>query len=327
MGKMNPITRFISSVLAALCIQIFFLPGKTYSQIVEVRGTEEEIQKQIMKRNAEYLGYADEFLDKDLKKTFATEHYVVTADHPKPEASEAIALAFEEYRKVYISIFEKVFPLRKTETPTHIILFTSLNAFRFFRARAGLGSSATTTGTYIPGTSIIVSHFRHSTQRDFTATLLHEGIHQLNNHLLYSRHARKSIWVDEGLANYFALMKLDSKGRLVPGKVDWNSRSVAGHVDDVQRALRAKKHIPLEDLISVGREEFHGKQVLLYYGESWLFVQFLLHYKDGVYRKPFTEYLMYEIEGMGGLESFKKVFGDSMGNLEQEFKKYVLRLH
>jgi len=327
MNRRIAIVLFTSSILMTIFFSFCIFSGKTCSQVIRVQGTEQEIEQQLMKLDEKYLAYADEFLDKDLKKSFRTEHYVVIADHPKPEAAQAIALAFEEYRKVYVSIFEKVFPLRKTEQPTHIILFASKNGFRFFCAQAGLGGGSNSAGFYIPGTSIIVSHFRHPRQRDFTATLLHEGVHQLNDHLLYSRYAKQSIWLNEGLANYFALMKLDSQGRLVVGKVDWNSVAVPGYVDEVQRALSGKKHIQLDDLVSASREQFHGKDESLYYGESWLFVQFLLHFEDGKYRKPFTEFLMYEIEGLGGLESFKKTFGDSPNTLKQEFKKYVSRLH
>ncbi len=323
------------SFLAALSASLYMLwigNGMTFSfAFSEPRpsysDTKNQNESKLAKRFARYMQYADEFFDQKLKKSFQSKHYIVITDHPDPSAAEEIALTSESIRAVYCSLFRDILPIREKEFLAHILLFKFAWQFERFYRKAFDEDPSETVGCYIHGTPIIASHYEHASKRDLLAVLCHNEVYQLNDQILYSKNAMPSFWINAGLAAYFAETKLGRKGTLKIGKLDWKSTYVKCVIPRIQRMIRKKNYIKLEDLISCDeRKAFYEEDQTAYFSESWLFVHFLLHYMEGTYKKKFTEYMAHEIEGEGGLERFKKIFGSNLEPLEKKFLRYILQL-
>ncbi len=281
----------------------------------------------LSERGERYLKYANELFNNDNKRTFQSKHYIVITDHPDSSAAQEIALTFESIRSVYCSLFGGILPVYEEDTQAHILLFQFAWAFKRFYRKAFDEDPGNTVGFYIYGTPIIVSHYERANKRELLSTLIHNGVYQLNDQILYSRDSSQNLWVTVGLAGYFAQTKLGRKGELKIGKIDWQSSSVKCVIPSIQRMIKKKKYIKLADLISCDdRNVFYGENERAYFGESWLFIHFLLHFEEGRYKQKFTEYMTHEIKGEGSLITFKEVFGDNLEVLEKRFLKYVLQL-
>lgn len=324
-------SKFVLLAYLSVFLIIFWIGHDTVFPLalsLSTSSSEEKTQSitKLSARDAQILKYAEELFQKEQRRLFQTKHYVVITDHPKSLAAQAVATTFESIRDLYKLVFSHAFALRKGEYKTHILLFRYSWAYERFFRKASYGETHKTSGSYIPGTHIIASHYEHHNERDFYAVIIHEGIHQLNDQILYSKDVSHSIWVEEGLAEYFAHTKMNKRGEFKMGKLDWKTSYVKVMLPELQKLIKKKKHIKLEDLISCDRDTFYEEKHLEYYSESWFFIHFLLHYEKGKYGKKFTDYMRYEIEGMGGLESFKKVFGDRLEIMEKQFLDYVRKL-
>ncbi len=313
---------FIICVVAPLSTN--FSREALLSPILQEEAAENE---EFLEANDFLLSTADTFFNKDHKKTYQSKYYTIVSDCPNQESLKKIADALEHLREVFIAIFGGAFPLRKESFRTTVILFSNSTSYYYFTFKIGAPYPGTSIGYYIPGTEFIISHFEQGYQKNFSSTLLHESVHQLNDSLLYSPDARKSIWVNEGLATYFAHTEMESDGSLIFGKIDKSPANAEGLLNVLKKAMKKKKHKRVWELIEChDREEFYDNEEGIYYAESWLFIHFLLHHQGGKYRKSFVKFLRDEIDGNGSLESFKKIFGDDLKPLDKEFRSYVLRL-
>ncbi len=284
-------------------------------------------KKEFLNADDFLLSTADTFFKKGNKKTYQTKYYTIVSDCPNQESLKKIADSLEYLREVFIAIFGGAFPLRKEASRATVILFNKSTSYYYFTFKIGAPYPGTSLGYYIPGTEFIISHFEQGYHKNFSSTLLHESVHQLNDCLLYSPDVRKSIWVNEGLAIYFAHTEMASDGSLIFGKIDKGPTNAEGLLNILKKAMKKKKHKRVWELIECrDREEFYDDETGIYYAESWLLIHFLLHHQGGKYRKSFVKFLRDEIEGNGGLESFKKIFGDDLRLLDKEFRNYVLRL-
>lgn len=318
---------YFSACLIMLWIDSGIAYSFAFSQPTPCPEEKDQKTSALSERGARYLRYADELFNQNNKNAFQSEHYIVITDHPDSSAAQEIALTFESIRAVYCSLFKGILPIREEKFQARIILFQFAWAFQRFYRKAFDEDPGRTVGCYIHGTPIIASHYERASKRDLLSTLIHNGVYQLNDQILYSKNASGNLWVNVGLAGYFAQTKQSRKGELKIGKIDWKSGGVKCVLPRIQRMIKKKTYIKLADLISCDdRNVFYGENHTAYFGESWLFVHFLLHFEEGRYKKKFREYMTHEIEGEGSLISFKEVFGDNLEPLEKRFLKYVLQL-
>jgi hypothetical protein len=317
----------LSVYLGILWISSSIIYSLPFSQPSPWPAEKDQKTSTLSERGARYLQYADEVFDPNLKRIFQSEHYIVITDHPDTRAAKEIALTFESIRAVYCALFKGILPIHEEDSKTHILLFQFEWGFERFYRKAFNEDLRKMVGCYIYGTPIISSHYEHANERDLLSTLIHNGVYQLNDQILYSKNASQNLWVTVGLAGYFAQTKLGRKGELKIGKIDWKSNYVKCVLPRIQRMIKKKTFIKLEELISCDdRNVFYGENEMAYFGESWLFIHFLLHFEEGRYKKKFTEYMTHEIKGDGSLITFKEVFGDNIAVLEKRFLKYVKQL-
>jgi len=106
--------------------------------------------------------------------------------------------------------------------------------------------------------------------------MLHESVHQLNTEVA---HLKLEKWLEEGLADYFATSRVDSRG-MATGQVDpdtypvWWIESLATEAD-LEQNLRNGSVIPLRQIISGRGGPSMNSAVNLYYLHWWTLTHFL----------------------------------------------------
>lgn len=161
-------------------------------------------------------------------------------------------------------------------------------------------------------------------------TVFHEGTHQLVGAATRLKGGKDTnmFWFTEGIATYFEDFRRDANGDFVIGI---KSRQ---YLPEIQRAIRAKKHISFDKIIGKSYMQFRIEQsqiqdpfqqnafVGLHYSQSWSIAYFLYTYDNGKYREKFNEYFLKEISGEGTLQNFVSIFGD-LATLEKEWLGYI----
>jgi hypothetical protein len=108
---------------------------------------------------------------------------------------------------------------------------------------------------------------------------LHEGTHLLT--YLIEPQGWPQIWVNEGVADYFGSSQVtrNAKGKLeiAPGQLK------VERVLTVQQAIAEQKHIPLDKLFFIDRDDYQGFE----YAHGWSFVYFL---NNSPYEKGFKKF-------------------------------------
>lgn len=147
-------------------------------------------------------------------------------------------------------------------------------------------------GIYMPQQQI--AHFFYDPVLDDTLqeTLYHEVTHQLlseSGTRPFSVAADRDFWVVEGLACYMESFK-QKDGKVTVG-FPLHTRMQAA----IRHAQQPGEFVPLQAFVSMGQSEFQnaGKLSVLqrYYAQATAESHFFLHYKDGLYRDAFIEYL------------------------------------
>jgi hypothetical protein len=160
--------------------------------------------------------------------------------------------------------------------------------------------------------------------------LFHEGTHQLICELLKTKFPK---WLDEGLAEYFALTGIKDN-KLVLGKIDaavfrasWAER-FGEQVSDIRKIL----------CISSTKEWEEAKNPKIQYSAVWSFVHFLFHYQNGLYKEKFLAYMKYLADisknpkiksynqlNVVDLKSFEQIVGN-IDKLNSEWLEYIKKL-
>jgi tetratricopeptide (TPR) repeat protein len=141
-------------------------------------------------------------------------------------------------------------------------------------------------------------------------TTVHEYVHLLGRQTL----RRLPVWLDEGLAQFYATIEIEKSSILI-GRVQ------GPHMWTV----KANPALPLERFFEIDRHspEFgksHG--VTLFYSQTALFTHFLFLGKNGVRRAQIGEYASLVDDGVPEPEARLKAFGDPKV-LEREFRTYL----
>ncbi|MBI3273015.1 MAG: hypothetical protein HYZ53_28760 [Planctomycetes bacterium] len=143
---------------------------------------------------------------------------------------------------------------------------------------------------------------------------------------LEERMKRKAgtIWIDEGLANFFGGSTYRN-GALLVGRLQ-RGGEMARCLAELQEMLRAGKAPRPNALVAADAEDFGGPEHAAYYGAAWGFVHFLLLGSEGRYRGAFLTAVDQYRRGRGGLAAFRRAFGCDPNDLEGGWRAHVLAL-
>lgn len=245
----------------------------------------------------------------------------------------------EGLRQTYFESFSSILSSDISERVAYIFLMPSLDAYNEFFSDAFEKGSMQAAGHYESG--LIAIHPRVRKQEDANRTLIHESTHHFNHVLLGISGRPKSVWLDEGLATYFGMSKIDKNKRIIPGqiasgglslemgrgydpRVVYNAGSAKQKIALLKGELRSGRALRLRQLMSLEGSEFYQGRVLLNYSTAWMLVHFLMHGKDGKYRDNFMEYLDYMRSNEVSPQKFAVLIGASLEVLAKELRNYIL---
>lgn len=230
-------------------------------------------------------------------------------------------------------------PPRAKESPVEVVLFARERDFAQIRKRSNAAAwfSPALGSDYEPQPVIVMTDSDLVEERRLLVQ------HELTHRFLHERFPTLPTWLDEGLAEYHASVRVE-EGRIVLGAASlhdfsdrpyvWFAAKAEGFVQAQVPAYLAPK---VRDLTEAGRDVFYVqsdeggptraqglRQGALYTG-AWKLVHFFRNGAGGAYRPRFEAYLADLQRGVRPGEAFQARFGADLPALEEAFRGYVLQ--
>ncbi|MBM4021658.1 MAG: hypothetical protein FJ284_05335 [Planctomycetes bacterium] len=160
-------------------------------------------------------------------------------------------------------------------------------------------------------------------------TVRHEGFHQLfaesRPDIVRQRAepgARVGFWAVEAAALYAESIRATSFGWTVGGRDA--GRTPAAR----QRLVDDDFHVPLAELVALGREAFQASDRLAdVYDQSAALADFFMNAAANRYRESFVEYLARVYAGTADTDTLARLCGRSLAELDAEYKDYLREQH
>ena len=306
---------------------------------------------------AAFAPLASEALGRQLLKelpagfdVYTTHHYVICYNTSR-EYAEWCGALFERLYKGFTNYWSrKGLKLEEPRFPLVAVVFNSRQGYAEY-AKAELGEGAESiVGYYSLRTNRItmydltgVQSLRSGGDRrsnaaqinqmlarpeaeQSVATIIHEATHQIAfNSGLQTRFADIPLWVSEGLAVFFETPDLQSaRGWRTIGALN------EARLAQFRQYLRTRPHSSLKSLIADDKRIRDTRTALDAYAEAWALNYFLLHH----YPRQYVEYLkmlsekpqLVWDEPETRIADFQKAFGANLGQLDDEFVRYVQKL-
>ena len=231
-----------------------------------------------------FLAPLPDALQKGLK-TRRTKEAIVKSNAPK-KVAEAAGRRIDRFCAVLEDFFDDLRLDAKSDNKVVARLFGTYEEFAEHWHR-NHGDDEPPLAYFSPAENALVM-YDDPTDVSLRQVLFHETSHQFMNR--YAPEAPK--WIDEGLAEYFEGWRMTPEGDLVEKRPNLYDLQV------LQRALRGRKHLPLEELVFMYpqtfdeyRENYPELHPYLHYATSWGLVWYGLEGGDRKVRKRFVEYL------------------------------------
>jgi hypothetical protein len=212
-------------------------------------------------------------------------HFTIITDAGEKKGRE-IALRFEQMRAVFAHLLSK----DRLNQPVPLTILAFSNDESYYKAAPlRRGPSGDLQPIDVPG------FFLPGEDQDFILLNLTENeswravAHDFAHLLLNYNYPPAQGWFDEGLAEYFASVRLDNKQVEIGGDPELGSpvsQNSLGNTGDSQsprpltELLSTQEWLPLADLFSMKRDasaDDQGARRTLYYAESWMVMHYLLH--------------------------------------------------
>jgi tetratricopeptide (TPR) repeat protein len=280
----------------------------------------------------EYRRHAEALVGGPEATEHRSEHFVVRSDYPAPQGVAAVAELLENVSEVYAELFGDAFPEAGPQPTTTVYLLSSREDYD--RLTALFMNSASSRGHFVPEHQIMVLRLEREVRATLMASATHESVHVLNHHYLAPPDGDLPPWLDEGLAMYLALTRIDAQGRFRFGKVEEGRAWVDGTsleregetwLKGLRQSLTGEGVVPLAEVVGqADRSRFLGPDRHLYYSESWTLVHFLLHGDGEAWREGFHAYLRGVREGRGSIEDLERALDTDLPSLQRAWRNYVI---
>ena len=263
-------------------------------------------------------------------------HFTVVTDAGEKKGRE-VALRFEQMRAVFATLLGK--DRLNQPIPLTILAFNSDKSY--YQAAPlvhpqgqAQGQPIDVPGFFLPGEDqdfIVLNLLENESWR----AVAHDFAHMLLNY----NYPPAQGWLDEGLAEYFASIRLDNKqGEIggdpelgdsvnAPGNALPGTQGDAHAPSSLSRLLSTQDWLPLPDLFLMKRDtsrdastRTEGTHLTLFYAESWMVMHYLLHES----RLPETgSYFGLVLNQHIPVEyAIQRAYGMSSAQLEQAVKDY-----
>ena len=278
-----------------------------------------------------YAAIAEKNLDQAERRRVDSPRFIVVSDAGDEETAKLLAGNFEAVFNILHGIFDP--QLAPQPQPYKLVGFLFQKRDAFEQTRAALGLAMPAAGFYAsPG--FLAFHGELPTGDDLLSVMLHETVHAFSDTVLRRPGVLPPLWVEEGLAEYFANSQIKG-GQLVPGKTlrgkflpphydtVFRSTRAGATVDQLKRAVKASEAPAASEVMRATFPVFYGDDRALYYGLSWLLVHFLRHGEEGWADTGFPELMLYLAEGYGPTAALRTAYGLDDAQLDAKFTAYV----
>lgn len=267
-----------------------------------------------------------------------TEHFEVRTNHSQQKGVR-LAVAVEAFHRYFMREFAGFF-----RTPQQLDkLFTSGSSSNdgsryeiyYFRKRQEFVDELANkcpladkiNGLYMPKDRI--AYFFHNpdiTEDESLGTLYHEVTHQLLSESTLKTTAignEHDFWAIEGIACYFESFRVEDDGTVSVGDLS-HSRIQAAR----EQVVTHQEQEPLARFTAMGMLRFQAgttPELQKRYAQATGLAHFFLHYKNGLYRDQFIEYLtnIYTpVDRIRGTKTLESVIGVSYATLDAQYATY-----
>ena len=279
-----------------------------------------------------YARLAEKGIDQAKRRRAETPRFIVISDAGNEETAQILANNLESVFNMLHGIFDQ--DVAPEPQPLKLVAYLFARKSAFDAISSELDMPVVAAGFYTaPG--FFAFHVEQRTPEDLLSVMLHETVHAYSDAHLRRAGLLMPIWMEEGLAEYFANSKIEKK-QLVPGKTMrggfvhthyggiYRASSQQWSADNVRSAVRAGKAPSLGDILQASYPVFYGEQIQLYYSLSWMLVHFLRHGEPGWADAQFPELMLYLAEGYDADIAMRTAYGIPDAELQARFQKYVL---
>jgi len=254
-------------------------------------------------------------------------HFTVVTDAGEKKGRE-VALRFEQMRAVFATLLGK----DRLNQPVPLTILAFNNDKSYYQAAPlvhvqgnAQGQPIDVPGFFLPGEDqdfIVLNLLETESWR----AVAHDFAHMLLNY----NYPPAQGWFDEGLAEYFASIRLDNKQVEIGGDPEVGaSVNVPGAQGDAHppssltRLLDSQDWLPLPDLFSIKRDtstRSEGTHLTLFYAESWMVMHYLLH--ENKLPDTGTYFGLVLNQHIPVEYAIQRAYGMSSAQLEQAVKDY-----
>lgn len=285
-----------------------------------------------------FIAEADRLIRDRNYASRSTPHYKVQTDDPRLDPAVAAGL-LESFRAYFDGFWDGRVPLRPYEGQGRIFLFYSYFKYNQLLTGQPRFGPDRSTGHYRPQFDVVVLHTDPTDPAQLADALVHEAAHQLAANRIFGPGASPSLWLAEGLGDYFGYTLRLPSGEFVPGGVGPKGVDLmrdgprgsegAGRrlLREIRKEAKRSEGLGLAELVAVTDPNlFYGEGAEGRYARSWMLVHYLLHADGGRLAPAFASYLQEEAAGRGGPESFFRALGVGPAALEAGVREHILSL-
>ncbi len=290
-----------------------------------------EQRKALLRQEAQS---ADRLLDRSHRRRFDSPRFVVVSDAEEPRTAEITAGNLEVVFRVIQGIFGARIEPQPEPYKIVVYLFASRGAFDALKRE--LEVFEWSAGFYSPS-GLFAFHLQVPSMESLLSTMMHEATHAWTDRYLVSPGSHLPRWLGEGFAEYVGNSEV-KKGKLIPGRTAGEKFVLLmglGAVrakpeprislGEVKRWMRRGEGLSVKQLTTADSETFYGEQRALFYPSAWLLVHFLRHGEPGWADEEFPAFMLYAAEGYPAAAAMKTVYGAAPAELEERFRRYVLK--
>jgi len=192
-----------------------------------------------------------------------------------------------------------------------VYLFSGFAGYESYVEKVALGSAENTAGLYLTLIQQLLI-WNVPQLEDMLSTIRHEGLHQYVD----ARARNVPIWFNEGLAEYFEVVRFDRRGAEVGVLHERN-------VEVLER--RSYGLVPLRRLLAMDYAEFY-RGAELHYAQSWAFIH-MLRETTPAHRRAFDTLWNALVDGVPDAEAHARAFEElGVDALDRSLREYVKEL-
>ncbi len=222
-------------------------------------------------------------------------HFRVLTNGTQDDARR-VAHEFEQLRYVFANLF----PTFRLDSGAPFLVFAARDedTAKSLEPRAWKMKGAKPAGVFHHGWEKQFAMVRLDASGDVAREVVY---HEYTHSILHMNAHWLPIWLDEGLAEFYAYTRFDEHHIYV------------GAPTERYRVMATAVPIPIETLITVNQRSpyYHDEdKVQMFYAESWALVHYMTFGPDMQSGKRMNQFFVLIQKGMEQKEAFKQVFGD-----------------